>query len=360
MTTSRGFPRLARRLRPALIAAALVGVAGLAAWGVIEGRSEAANEAARERPVKVASRVVAREGRPVVTLDAQTRRDNGIEVATLSQAPYQAQLRGYGTVLDAAQLTDLANATANARAQLQAAQARLAASKTAFDRARDLYRNQQNVSQAQFQAADAAAQADRATLAAADSQVRTLAATALQSFGPVVGRAVLDGSPLAAQLIEQQCFLLQVTLPSSAAIAAPSPTATVQVGSGPPSPIGFVSNATRTDPRLQGMSFLYLAPAGSGVLPGMNVLVSLPSGPPGDGLAIPPSAIVWWQDRAWIYSQTGTATFARTQIPTDLPASDGGYVVKTLPNDVQVVTQGAQLLLSEEFRAQIQVGADEP
>ena len=106
------------------------------------------------------------------------------------------------------------------------------------------------------------------------------------------------------------------------------------------------------------MSFLYFAPASSGVLPGMNVLVSLPSGPSGDGLAIPPSAIVWWQDRAWVYRQTEPGAFARTQIPTDLPSKDGGYVVKTLPKDVEIVTRGAQLLLSEEFRAQIQVGAD--
>ena len=358
MIVEQRSPRSGRLLRGALIIATLAGIAGLVLWGFIEGRGEAANEAERERPVEAAPRVAEADGQSVVKLDAQTLNGSGIEVAALPQAPYQAQLRGYGTVLDLTQLTDLGNGTANARAQLQAAQAKLAASKTAFDRARDLYRNQQNVSLAQFQATDAVAQADRAAVAAAESQVRTLAATALQSFGPVVGKALLDGSPLIAQLIQQQSFLLQVTLPSGVATAAAPPAATVQVGGGPPSPISFVSNATRTDPRIQGMSFFYLAPASSGVLPGMNVLVSLPSGPPSDGLAIPPSAIVWWQDRAWIYSQAGAATFARTQIPTDLPAKGGGYVVKNLPKDVRIVTQGAQLLLSEEFRAQIQIGAD--
>jgi hypothetical protein len=358
MTAWQRSPRTGRLLRRVLMTLALVGVACLVVWGFVEGRGEAAKETERERPVEAASRIGEMDGHPVVKLDAQTLKGSGIEVAALSQAPYQTQLRGYGTVLDLTQLTDLSNSYANARAQLQVAQARLAASKMSLDRARSLYRNQQNVSLAQFQAADATAQADQATLAAADSQARTLAATALQSLGPVVGKALLDGLPLATQLVEQRSFLLQVTLPFGVTVPVPPPVATVQVEGSPLSPISFVSNATRTDPRLQGTSLLYLASASSGVLPGMNVLVSLPSGPQGDGLAVPPSAIVWWQDRAWIYRQAGPDNFVRTQVPTELPAGNGGYIVRNLPNDARIVTRGAQLLLSEEFRAQIQVGGD--
>ncbi len=347
--------RLLRRLLAAVLVA---GIAGLAIWGFIAGRDEAASEAERERPVTAPSRVAEADGQPAVTLDAHTRTRNGIEVAALSQAPYQDQLHGYGTVLDLAQLTELSNSYASARAQQQMAQAKLAASRTASDRARGLYRDQQNVSLAQSQAADAIARADQASVMAADSQARTLAATALQTFGAVVGRALLDGSSVVTRLIERQDFLLQVTLPPGVTVSAPPQTATVQVEGRPPVSVSFVSPATKTDPRIQGMSFLYLAPADSGVLPGMNVLVSLPSGTPTDGLVIPPSALVWWQDRAWVYRQISPDTFVRTQIPTSLPTADGGYVVKGLPGPAQVVTQGAQALLSEEFRAQLPGGAD--
>lgn len=349
-----------RSLRRVAIGVLAAGVAGLAVWGFIGRRGDAPpREAERERPAQATPRTAETvDGQPVVKLDDQARETSGIEVATLSPAPYQAQLRGYGTVLDLVQLTELSNGYANARAQLQMAQAKLAASKTALDRARGLYRDQQNVSLAQFQAAQAAAQTDQATVAAADSQARTLAATALQAFGPVVGRALLDGSPMATRLIERQDFLVQVTLPPGITIAAPPRTATVTVEGGPPATITFISPAARIDPRIQGVSFLYLAPATSLVLPGMNVLVSLPAGPPSDGLVIPPSALVWWQDRAWVYRQVGADAFARMQVPTTLPTGDGGYVVKSTPGDTRIVTQGAQLLLSEEFRAQIQTGDD--
>ncbi|MBN9564419.1 MAG: multidrug transporter, partial [Alphaproteobacteria bacterium] len=279
-------------LRYLLAAIVVVGLGGLVVWGFIEGRGEAANEAQRERPVKAPLRVAEVDGQPAVKLDAETLTNNGIEVAALLPASYQDQLRGYGMVLDLTQLTDLSNSYASARAQQQVAQAKLAASKTAFERARNLYRNQQNVSLAQFQAAEAAFQTDQAALAAAESQVRTLAATAQQTFGSVVGKALLDGSSLITDLIERQDFLLQVTLPPGVTLPAPLRTATVQVEGGLPATITFVSPATKTDPRLQGKSFFYLAPASSGVLPGMNVLVSLPSDTPSTGTAIPPSAIL--------------------------------------------------------------------
>ena len=188
--------------------------------------------------------------------------------------------------------------------------------------------------------------------------MRTLAATAAQTFGPVVGKALLDGSPLIKRLIERQGLLLQVTLPPGASVPVPPQDATVQVEGRPPAPVSFVSPAPRTDPRLQGVSFLYLAPASSGVLPDMNVLVSLPSGPLRKGVALPVSAVVWWQGQAWIYREAAEGTFVRTQVPTSLPAPGGGYVVANLPRGAQVVTRGAQALLSEEFRAQLRVNAD--
>jgi hypothetical protein len=52
-------------------------------------------------------------------------------------------------------------------------------------------------------------------------------------------------------------------------------------------------------------------------------------------------------------------TFSRIQIAPELPAPGGGYIVKDLPADTEIVSAGAQLLLSEEFRAQIQVGEDQ-
>lgn len=348
--------RLVRGLSIGLV---ILGAGAAIVSGFIKGRGEAAREAEREKPVKAPLRVSAENGAPVITLDADTRQRSGIEVTAPVPAPYQAQIRAYAAVLDLARLTDLSNGYANAEAQRQTAQARLAASKTAFERARNLYKDQQNVSLARLQAAEATFRADQAALAAAESQVRTLAATAQQEWGPALGKSLTDGSPMITRLIERQDFLLQVTLPPGVSLPAPPSTAAIQTGKDSRATITFVSPATRTDPKIQGVSFFYMGPAESGVLPGMNILAFLPSGPTAEGISVPPAAIVWWQDRAWIYRRTGANAFMRTEIPTDLPAPGGGYIVENLPRNADIVTQGAQLLLSEEFRAQIQVGEDQ-
>ncbi len=352
-------PSFGRRLlRTSLAAILLIGLATGVVWGFLEGRTEAAREAERERPVAAPLRVSTENGTQVITIDAATQAASGIATAIPLAAPYQSQVRAYGTVLDLARLTELGNNFLSARAQLASVQAKLAASKAAFDRAQKLNRDQQNVSAAQLQTAEAAFRGDQATLAAADAQARTVQATLDQEWGPTLGKSLVEGAPLTNRLIERQDFLVQVTLPPGVVLTPPL-TASVQINTGQRTEIRFISPATRTDPKIQGVSFFYLATGDSGVLPGMNVLAFLSSGDPVQGETVPASAVVWWQDRAWTYRRTAPDKFVRTEIATDLPRPDGSYIVKGLPSGTQVVTSGAQLLLSEEFRAQIQVGVDQ-
>ena len=126
----------------------------------------------------------------------------------------------------------------------------------------------------------------------------------------------------------------------------------------------YISPATRTDPKIQGLSFFYAAAANSGVLPGMNVRAYLASGHSVEGYIVPTAAVVWWSGRAWVYLRLDEDSFSRREIPTDTPTRDGsGFVVPVhafgeADDPPQIVTKAAQLLLSEEFRAQIQVGGD--
>lgn len=349
-----------RYLRIFLGSVLVIGVGAGIIWGFLEGAGERASEALREAPVKAPQRISVVNGETVITLDAATQRLSGIETASLQTTQSNQQLRAYGTVLDLQSLTELNNGYANASAQLQIARAKLAASKTAFERARNLYNDQQNMSLAQFQAAEAAYQTDQASVAAAESLLATLAATAKQAWGSVLGRAVVERTPLLTQLIGQQNVLIQVSLPPGQSLAKAPQTAFVQTDNGPRANIQFVSPATKTDPRIQGASFFYTAAATGNLVPGMNVVASLPSDATREGVIVPGSAVVWWQGRAWIYLRTAPETFARRDIATDSPTADGGYVATNIPNLTDVVTQGAQTLLSEEFRAQVQVGEEGP
>jgi hypothetical protein len=350
-------PETARgRLRLLASAVAAV-VAMLLVWGFYTGRNEAVIEVERDQPVKVPLRVSIKNGEPTLTIDAATQQRSGIETAVLPAAPYQMKIRAYGVVLDVARLTELSNSYANAKAQVQTALAKLAMSQPAFERAQSLYKHRA-VSEAQMQSAEAEMRTDQATLAAAQAQVRALTATAYQEWGAVLGQSLVDQSPAITRLIERQDFLLQITLMPGTSLPDPPTTAAIETGKKTRTSITFVSPATHIDPKIQGFSFFYTVPATSGVLPGMNVLAFLPTGVSVSGVVAPPAAIVWWQDRAWVYRRTAPDMFVRTEIGTELPGPDGGYIVKDIPKDTQIVTRGAQLLLSEEFRSQIRVDED--
>jgi len=348
----------ARLGRWLLIGAAIAAIGALLVWGFFAGREEAAVEAQREQSIKAPLRVSTKSGEAVITVDVVTQQRSGFETVKLPATPYQEQVRAYGMVLDVARLTTLSNDYANAKAQVQTAQAKLAMSKPAFDRAQKLYDDHQALSEAQMQSAESALGTDEASLAAAEAQVRSFSATAYQEWGSVLGKSLVDQSPAIARLIARQDFLLQITLPPGVSLAKPPAAASVEIGKGVRAAITYVSPATRIDPKIQGLSFFYAVPADSGVLPGMNVLAYLPTGTSVDGVTVPAAAIVWWQDRAWVYRRTAPDTFTRVEIGTDLPSPGGGYIVKGLPQDADIVTRGAQLLLSEEFRAQIQVDED--
>ncbi|HEV7441686.1 MAG TPA: hypothetical protein VGO18_03765, partial [Steroidobacteraceae bacterium] len=139
----------ASRLKILILAVAVLLVGLLATWGFFSGRHEAAHEADAEQPTQAPQRASTQNGEPVITLDTVAQKNNGIATARLNNARHPQPLRAFGTVLDLQALTDLSNNSVNARAQVEAARAKLAASQTAFERAQDLYKDQQNMSAAQ-------------------------------------------------------------------------------------------------------------------------------------------------------------------------------------------------------------------
>ena len=346
-------------VRPVWLLAGLVVLALIAivAWRVVEGGEEKEREAERERPVAAPQRVTTVGGATVVTVDAADQRRNGLQTVPVAAATAPETVQAFAAVIDVTPYGALAQSLLTAEAQVATAKAKADASRAAFERAKLLYADSQNMSLAQLQAAEAAYRSDAAALAAARTQASSAAATARLQFGPVLG-ASLDKS-LGQGLIERRTVLLQVTAPPGVAITRPPASVTIRPDSGSAVSARFVSPAVSTDPRIQGASFYYVATAASGLLAGLNVTAELPTGAARNGAAVPASAVVVWQGQSWVYQRTGPTTFRRVAIAVAGPGPGGAYVVTNLPPGAQVVTSGAQQLLSEEMRPQVSEPAGE-
>src|SRR5215468_5502169 len=137
-------PDLPMTRRLLVFAALLLVLLGGAAWilygPAIENRGGNDDDEA-QGTVSPPPRVTIQSGGTVLTLNAATQHNGGIETAHPEPGPAQGYLVAYGTVLDAASLTDLENNYLDAKTKVQTADARLAVSGAAFERARMVHSN---------------------------------------------------------------------------------------------------------------------------------------------------------------------------------------------------------------------------
>jgi hypothetical protein len=116
-------------------------------------------------------------------------------------------------------------------------------------------------------------------------------------------------------------------------------------------------DAPTADPHLQGQGFLLEVEAeGFPLRPGTAVTGDLePPGTARPGVVVPEAAIVRSGDRAWAYIQIAPTQFERRQLEMTIPAARGWFVTAGFAGGDQIVVTGAQALLSEELKSQIQV-----
>ncbi len=359
----------------------IVCLAALLIWRLFfQGRRpESAKEMERPNPLSSAS---TRREEHVITLAQATQTRTGIVTALPQPMAYREELQAYGRVLELQNLvdlrknrldlrtrrTDLRNNLAGAKAQAERTSLSLEASRKQYERLKTLYEDNRNVSEKAFQAGEVTWRSDEANAHAAEQglqaaqealrigeeALKVLGENARQQWGGVIAGWLLNGPAALDRLLQQQDVLIQITLPSGIHIAAPAAAVSIQTPVGTVVSAHFVSQSPRTDPHIQGMSFFYVAPRQATLLAGMGVIPFLPVGPNVKGFFIPASSIVWWQGMAWVYVQRNPTQFWRQEASTANPVRDGFFAAKGFTGKERIVVQGAQILLSEEFRPQVQ------
>ena len=348
-----------RSLTTILLLVAAIAVAGGLVFAFRQGRNEAAAEAERDKPIKAPTRVQVVKGQNIVRFDPATLAGSGIAVEPPQTASTRQQFPAYGVVLDLQDLIDLGNTLETGAAQLGKAESAREAAKQDYERARALFGKNQNVSEKTLQAAEATWHGEEANVQIAQAAIDAARATALQHWGSVIAAWLMRGDEKLAQLRARNTVLVQVTPAPDATIGTPPLAAQLQSPDGHLIDGQLVSPAPRTDPKIQGRSFFYIASAQDDLLPGMNVTAVLPIGQTVSGVVVPTSAVVWYQGKAWAYVRIKPDQFVRREVATDLPLRGGWLQADAFSAGEPLVNQGAQVLLSEEFRSEISVLGDE-
>ncbi|MBN9424263.1 MAG: hypothetical protein BGO63_17440 [Candidatus Accumulibacter sp. 66-26] len=341
--------------KPFILAAIAAAVAGLAVWGFIEGRKEFALEAERERPVQIPSRVVAQPDGTVVVFDADTQRRADIAVAPVQAVARRGEVEALATVLPAQELIDLHSAYITARTHADRTRVAAQASRREYERIKALHSDDYNVSTKMLEAAQTQEQTDEAAARGAGETLTAVEQGIRQKWGGVLASAAMSNAASFQRLTDGREVLLRVAAPAGTALARAPAAARVVGSDGGFRAAALVSPSPVADPRIQGPTFFYTAPA-ERLLPGTVVIAYLPAGAERTGGLIPADALVWWQGKAWYYVQSASDRFLRRELAGAMPV-DQGWFVAGLPA-LQVVVRGAQTLLSEELRSQIEVGEE--
>ncbi len=344
-------------LRIVIFSLISIAIAGGLIWGFLAGRSEQAAEAQSEAPVQAPSRVTSENGHTVLTFDAASQKANGITTTTLGSTEQQIESPATGVVVQIQPLLDLKSSYNTPATDLLRARANARASSAEYERLRQLNQDGKNASDKAVEAARAAAESDAALVQNAQQAITVLKGTTLLHWGPVVARWIEGNSAQMDALLMQRKFLLQVTGTSASSFAAPR-QAVVQFADGAHATANFISVLPQLDPRLQVPSLLYEVGAHPGLVPGINLSVFLPAGPEQTGIVIPSTAVVWSQGSAWCYVEDLPGKFVRTPVQTSDPVANGFFETEGIRPGARVVIKGAQTLLSEEFRSQIQAEQD--
>ncbi len=296
-----------------------------------------------ESPVK------SRNSDRVVHLGKSSQIKSGVVAARLETTSYREDLQAYGAVLQVNTLIEARKNHAAIQASVHRAEAALEASRKEYERLKALNSDNRNVSDKALQAAEAVWQADEANVRAATISLQAVEEAARLQWGSLMSGWLSDFAPGFKRLTAVKDVLVQVTLPPDKYIRSAPGIINVRSADGKLVPARLVARAPGTDPRIQGMSFLYLAPSSkTRLIPGMYVEAYMPAGPRLRGVFIPASAVVRRQGHTWVYVQEAAGRFVRRRIPVNNPVGNG-YFATGFPAGTRVVVKGAQLLLSAEF-----------
>ncbi|MEJ2183311.1 MAG: efflux RND transporter periplasmic adaptor subunit [Nitrospirota bacterium] len=308
-------------------------------------------EKAGKEQAPPAGEAAAQAGGAAVSIGEEARKAAGIVTEALRPIRHEEQIEAYGMVLQPDGLIEARRAYISAKAALVEAEAALAASKKEYARLKELNQKNKNVSDRALQRAEALLKTDGAASLQAQEDMQSARDARELRWGGTLSGWITGYSSGYRRLVSVKDVLVRVTLPPGISVRSAPEKTGIEAPGGPPVPARLIMRAPGTDPRIQGMSFLYLAPSSeTRLIPGMNVTAYLPSGRMEKGFVIPLSAVVWLRGRAWAYVQrTEEGLFDRVEVPTSQPVREGYFVTDgVFRPGMRVVVRGAQALLSKE------------
>ena len=285
-----------------------------------------------------------------VTIDAKTQSRIGLKIENPVAMQWQPEMKAYGRVLDPAPLIDLLM-------DLGRAEMTFDSSHQELERAKQLKRDN-NISERAFQDAEANYRQNNAVVGSIYFKIQSAWGKKIAELtGPIIVPPGTQRKPDELLMkFPDAAVLIRVDLPAGERLDNSAPSAWIVPLTGnvaPVSAVGFDKLPT-LDPQTQQQGFLLVADQSqtNRLTPGEAVTAFIKTpGEPVSGVVVSASAVLRHEGKGWVYVQTETNQFVRTEIPLDRLVDNGWFVSENLSATNRVVVSGAQTVLSAELSA---------
>ncbi len=279
----------------------------------------------------------------------------GLQTMSARYSDYQPELITYGKVLNPVPLIEFRKQYQITAAQYTAAREQFNISQKKLSRLKNLHQNKA-ISTRKLQQQLSQWQTDKSRLNQIVIQLEMLKSINRLQWGEkLTGWFTGTTDTAIEKILTRKEQLLQIVMPYP--LKQQDTINTIQVSArgdrNRTYSARFVSLSPKVDPFSQGQQFFFLS-SNPELQIGMNITawVSQPT-MNRRGMLIPRSALIWHLNQSFVYIKTDDETFIHRNIDHLIKVSDGYFIGTAIRENEEFVSQGAQMLLSHEFRSQI-------
>ena len=296
-----------------------------------------------------------------IKLNVDLQKTSGIQTVKLTASTFSEEFVAHGKVINIQALLALRNRYQLVSAERNNIQAKLNQAEQNFNRQKELFANGAS-SKRNLQEQEAQWRSYQSQITGSDFQDKAIVNEATVLWGENLTAWALAKAPTQLnELLSHQEKLIQITLPSNKHLADDVKSIYIASSGDRSKAIkaDYVSVAAQTEPLSQGESYFFKTRA-KNILSGMNIMAWIPEKSENiSGAHFPKAALIWYMNQAFVYQKTSAETFVRRPLLNYALLPDGNYLSQNLNPDDEIVIEGAQMLLSEEFKGQIPKEGDD-
>ena len=281
----------------------------------------------------------------------------GVEVLSLVATSFFPESKALAKVVDLRPMLVLRAKHNQSVAALNVANVAEQASAAELARLKLLAKSARSVATKNINYAQADWRLAKANLQGLNFERQAISDEAIQSWGNIIATWILSADSKQWQrLLSRQDSLLLVTLPLGLTLSAE--VSVIRIARDglrqQARKAYFVSPALATEQLTQGETYFFKTASGQ-LRTGMRLDAWLAQGTePLAGVHIPQQAITWNDGQAWAYVKLEDDLYQRRSLQSGLATASGVFMTEEIYAGESLVIRGTQMLLSEEFRWQIE------